>query len=227
MKLARLVAGTILIAAATSSLAVPMTFNAVDSGTYTTGGHTPNQTGYTAGYASFFQQSFRNFFVFDFGSGIPNTVVNSATLELAPGAGAPSGTFTLWSLEGSVSDLTAGNGQYSDLGDGTAYASVNLGNNLIAPPSISINLNNAAVSALDQVFNFGGLWALGGVSTASNLGFLGTNAGGVSLRLDVEDRAAVVPSPANLSLILLGLAGLVLRHGQRVRPTKVGGTARH
>lgn len=203
--------------ATASSHAVVMTYNAFDSGSYSAnGGHSPASTAYTAGSSGFFQTGFRNFFVFDFGAGIANTVVNSATLRIAAGAGAPNGAYDLWSIEGGLNALMAGNGAYSDLGDGVALGATQFGNNLIAPTSHDIVLNPAAILQIDQAFNFGGLWGLGGVSAASYLGFLNTNVGGVSLLVDVEDRVAAVPSPATGALLVLGLMMLFLarRHPQ-------------
>ncbi len=207
-----------LLLSATSHGAL-MTYTATDSGTYSqSGAHSTGNTAFTAGYSSFLNTNFRNFFVFDFGTGISPTIVNSATLQINSGAGPANGNYSLFSIDNSISALVAGSGVsgYTDLGQGTSFATaVFTGTTTPANTNIDIALNPAAVGAVNILFNNGGLWALGGAFDAANarvapsfMNFLGTDNLSARLILDVEDRPNVVPEPQLGAVI--ALAGIAL-----------------
>jgi hypothetical protein len=150
---------------------------AVDSGNYSSeGDHSPTNSNYLAGdTAAAGVHERRNFFVFDL-SGLPAPVLDAALAIYNPSDPPDGGdgfsspdpfeTYTTFEVTTDPATVMAGGtgltGIFDDLGDGTAYGSVDVtgadnGSVIVIP------LDQDAVASINVAF--GGLWAVGGAVT--------------------------------------------------------------
>ena len=217
--------------------------DAIDQGRYFENGaqNGSNRT-YLTGFTAF-NLELRSFFLFD-PTGLSSTlsaarlvIPNTSSLSFASpysspdlsetlalfDVSTPAGLLTSTSFAGTP-EAVAGQQVFDDLGTGVRY-----GERSISPADsgspFSIELNDAGLTALRTAISENQLFALGGALTSIDglnladpptqqiFGFTGS--GPVSLQVDV----APVPEPASLTLIGLGVAGLVgrtrLRRQQR------------
>ena len=129
--------------------AASITLDAVDSGRYRSNGqHAAGSTNIVAGFG------INNFFVFNL-SGVTEAITSAELqVECSPTCASGSGTYTLYDVSTSISDLTSsknsgdplGRTIHNDLGTGTSYGSRGV-SNADNGTTVNILLNSNAVNA--------------------------------------------------------------------------------
>ncbi|HUE89355.1 MAG TPA: hypothetical protein VMO26_25020 [Vicinamibacterales bacterium] len=199
---------------ATVARANTIAISNTDSGWYDgdSGSHAPSNTSYFSGNDSF-GNHYRNFFTFDLAA-VAGETITSAQLQLFTYDISSFGTYTTYEVTTPVSTLTAGgSGQvttYTDLGSGISFGSIGLSHGQ-SHSLILINLNAAAVAAIQANANIAAMFAIGG-------DFLGGDAFGFSNfdtrnQLILQTQTQSMPeSTSTLELMLMvGLFGVFVK----------------
>ena len=132
---------------------------------------------------------------FDFSIPTISGTITSATLTLDNNShsGLGATVYRVYSLG------AFGTYSFSDIGAGTLYGGTTISSN----GTVAISLNDAALAdiSVDQ----GGTFSLGGVGSQSSPNWNDFSTGSTTLTLEIAD----VPEPATLTLLGIGIAGMV------------------
>jgi hypothetical protein len=205
-----------------TTVAAPLTLDALDSGHYNPGGiHAINIQNHLTGV--FAGTELRSFFAFDLSS--VNGTITSATMRLfnpfvsqfQPGYSSPdpAETLNIYDVSTPAAEIIAGAGRaagFADLGSGTLY-----GTRVMSAADngtvVEIVLNNAALTGLnssDGLFVLGG--ALGSLGTGDQFVFGHSMAAFVpdhTRQLVLDVASPEIPEPSTIGLAAAGLLLLI------------------
>jgi hypothetical protein len=192
------------------------------------GWYTANAAAFNAGnYMAGYVDSRNDWFLFDLSLiiGSPTDIITSAQLRLfnPPTGASGSGTFQVWDVSTSLTDLQSGANPattYADLGSGVSYGSQAFSsadnNNYI-----TVNLNGDFISAAQNALANGQMLAVGGslANVSSQYDYLLGSSGNLPdgatmLILNVTQ----APEPSTITLSVIGgITGLIAFRRRRVR----------